>query len=138
MLIGVPKEIKNKLERLKGDDRLDASAIKDLEKMVTTMALTGALSGYGFSQGDRGRKVYPKTVYSSDGTLSGTVGTDSEFTLPSQAKDGTVKVTVNGMRMTPGSSYDYTVANDRKSITFTTNSKPESGDTIIVDFEEDR
>lgn len=53
------------------------------------------------------------------------------FTLANSFIAGTTRVFVNGIRLTPGASYDYTEANNNQ-IVFT--NAPDLGDLITVDY----
>lgn len=53
------------------------------------------------------------------------------FTLSSNFLSGSTRVYVNGIRYTPGASYDYTETGTNQ-ITFT--NAPDSGDLITVDY----
>ena len=119
-----PEQVRDKLIKLIGEDRLPASAIKDLDKIAERVVLMG---------GDRGRRNYLKNNVVPTGTIN---GTNTEFTLPSQAKLDSEKVFVNGQRMRKGSANDYTMNNANTKITF--NTAPPTGSNIIVDLEEDR
>lgn len=67
-----------------------------------------------------------------DFNITGTKnGTNKVFTLSRNFTSGTTRVFVNGIRYTPGASYDY-VETGVNQITFT--NAPDSGDLITVDY----
>ena len=127
-----PEEIREKLKLLIGDERLPSSAVKGLKQIEEQVILMG---------GDRGRRVWPRTVNSRDGTLEKdtTDTTGATFICPSIIKPDTEKVFVNGMRQIKGSSYAYTVTNNKK-IVFNSDSIPDvdTGEEILIDYDEDR
>lgn len=128
-----PEDIRDKLKRLIGDERLPADAIKGLKQIQEQVNIMG---------GDRGRRVYPKTVSSVLGTLTEdtTDTTGATWLLPSQAKLDTEKVFVNGMRQDKGASYSYTMSNNNRKVIFNSDSIPDvdAGERILVDYEEER
>lgn len=58
-------------------------------------------------------------------------GSNKTFTLSNNFVPGTTKVYLNGIRYTPGGSYDYT-ENGTNQIVFT--NAPDPGDLIVVDY----
>ena len=67
-----------------------------------------------------------------DANITGTRNSVNKiFTLSQSFISGTTRVFVNGIRYTPGSSYDY-VETGTNQITFT--NAPDSGDLITVDY----
>lgn len=58
-------------------------------------------------------------------------GVNKLFTLSQNFISGTTRVFVNGIRYTPGASYDY-VETGTNQITFT--NAPDGGDLIVVDY----
>jgi hypothetical protein len=67
-------------------------------------------------------------AYNITGTIN---STNKVFTLSNNFIAGTTRVYVNGIRLTPGASYDYTEANNNQ-IVFT--NAPDPGDLITVDY----
>lgn len=66
-------------------------------------------------------------------TPSGTInGTNVTFTLANVPTSGTVRLYVNGIRMSPGSGNDYTMSG--LTITFTAGATPLTGDVILADY----
>ena len=67
-----------------------------------------------------------------DANITGTRNSVNKiFTLSQSFISGTTRVFVNGIRYTPGASYDY-VETGTNQITFT--NAPDSGDLITVDY----
>lgn len=66
-------------------------------------------------------------------TPSGTInGSNAAFTLANTPTAGTVRVYVDGVRMNPGGSNDYTISTN--TITFNTGAIPQTGDIILCDY----
>lgn len=64
--------------------------------------------------------------------ITGSINSSNKvFTLSANFISGTTRVYVNGIRLTPGASYDYTEANNNQ-IVFT--NAPDAGDLITVDY----
>lgn len=109
-----PQEIKNKLQSLKGDDRLDASAIKNLPTQIGGMKRSGSGVNFIFNE-----------------TPSGTVnGTNTSFTLANTPKAGTLLFFVNGQLLTAGGE-DYSLS----TRTITVNTAPPSGSVLRATYQ---
>lgn len=64
--------------------------------------------------------------------ITGSINSSNKvFTLSANFISGTTRVYVNGIRLTPGASYDYTEANNNQ-IVFT--NAPDAGDLLTVDY----
>ena len=106
----VPEEIKNKLQSLRGDARLDASAIKNLSKGK------GAQHGGGASV----RRETPTGAVN---------GSNTTFTLSELPRaDDAILLFINGQFMTPGAGNDYT----RSGRTLTTNTAPPTNSNLRI------
>ena len=113
-------QIRNALELLKGDDRLDVSAIKGLDKLLNETMLVGSAgaSNLGFS------------FFVDDEVPAGTInGTNKDFTINNTPSPATsLRVFVNGQKMTLTEDYTYT----NQTITFVT--APPTTSVITVDY----
>jgi hypothetical protein len=128
--------IRNKLELLQGEEKLDLKAIRGLEeKLEEIKEMKGKL----------GRAVGPSVIVprplvniSTDSTpaITGAVnGTNKDFKLPkTPAKDRggnhAICVFLNGVRLREGSDNDFTIAG--KTLTF--NDAPLENDIITIDL----
>lgn len=64
---------------------------------------------------------------------SGTInGTNPTFTLANTPTSGSLQLYVDGVRMNPGGSNDYTISGG--TITFQTGAIPQTGDVILADY----
>ena len=92
-----PEEIKSKLESLSGDDRLDASAIKNLPRGRggKLMVVAGA-GGGGAADGNSGGTVTSVSVTTANG-VSGTVATNTTTPAISLTLGAITPTTVNGL-----------------------------------------
>ena len=112
-----PKLIRDKLQSLTGEERLDASAIKGLKRFIDQRKPT-MLGG-----GGQGRWVAE--------VPSGTVnGSNDAFTLTETPAANSLILQVNGVIQRPGSSREYALSG--KTITFNTNDIPQTGDTLFA------
>lgn len=113
-----PNAIRDALQSLTGENRLDASAIKNLMQEIPEK-LGRQISGSGAGSFIIGE------------TPTGAVnGSNTTFTLAQSPRPGTVMLYVGGIRMTGGGE-DYTIS----GLTITTNTAPPSGAIIRVDYE---
>lgn len=112
-----------------------------------TITISGTLTANSFIKSGGTSSQFLKadgsvdtTVYVSSGNLltdydSAITGSRNSintlFTLTNNFQTGTTRVFVNGIRMTPGLSYDYTETSSNQ-ITFVT--APDAGDLIVVDY----
>jgi hypothetical protein len=101
-------DIASKLESLKGNDRLDASAIKNLNKAIGTRS---GVQGGGFSMQaisdfivSQGYTPTSKFVYNEVVAGSGT-----SFQLGGSLVAGTQTIYAIGQKLKPGSGKDYTI-----------------------------
>jgi len=119
-----PEMIRDKLEFLRGEERLDVSAIKGLRTKLYDLGKqnVGGASGFNYSAID------VHTV--DDETPGGTVnGSNKAFTLNhSPSPTTSLKVYVNGMRMRI--TEDWTLSG--QTITF--NTAPPQNSIILVDY----
>jgi exonuclease VII small subunit len=116
------EDVRDKLERLKEDERLDLGAIKGLKTILREFrrSLSGRAKGTPF-----GGSVVHK--FMDDETPSGTVnGSNTTFTTAKSPLG--LKVYVNGQKMTV--TEDYTLSN--KTITF--NTAPPTNSVVRVDY----
>lgn len=116
------ESIRDGLEILSGDERLDVSAIKGLEELLKELkkpvSMGGGLSTLALSM-----------RFVDDETPSGDVdGVNTVFTLSKTPQTGSLKVFVGGARQRI--TEDYTLSN--KTITF--NVAPETGSILLVDY----
>lgn len=123
----VPKmamAVRNGLELLQGDERLDKSAIKGLNEWLEEMSNKINISG--------GKGVFGsiRTRYIDDETPVGSVnGTNTIFTISrTPVPTESLKIYVNGQRMRITEDYTLSV----KTITF--NTAPPTGSIILVDL----
>ena len=122
-----PAKIKEKLESLEGDNRLDASAIKGLDDMIKK----GRPMGVAYAAGTRGTVK----IYDLSSLLDGTTKT---FSLPAFVRVLTVDVSSfpNAMRPT----VDFTTDGAAMTITFTSQidapTTLAAGQTCIVTYAE--
>ncbi len=118
------EEIRDGLEGLKGDERLDASAIKGLGDRLDKFGKTLKTKWVGSLGG------VPRPQFVDNETPGGTVnGSNKAFTVnnhPSPAES--LRVYVNGQRMKLTSDYTYS----NKTITFTT--APGTGAVLLVEY----
>lgn len=108
-------EVRDKLASLKGDERLDISAIKNGDRMI----LGGMRGGSG-----AGAETVEETPI---GAIN---GSNKTFTLPTLPRIGTVKLYLNGIRQKSGG--DYTIS----SYTITMLIAPSGSDTLLADYEQ--
>lgn len=114
------KEIRDSLELLQGDERVDISAIKGLMEKLEEIKQT-RMGGTYFGGA--------KSRFIDDETLSGNIdGINTIFTITKSPIQGSLKVYVNGQRMRV--TTDYTLAN--KTITFIT--PPPTNSILLADF----
>lgn len=113
--------IRDALEILTGDDRLDKSAIKGLHEEIEDLKKLISTSG-----GQKGG--FKKLRWISE-TPSGTVNSiNTIFYLTTTPDPDNLLVMMNGLGQRNGSSYEYTLAN--KTITF--NSAPPTGSQVFA------
>ena len=62
-------------------------------------------------------------------------GTNQNFTTASTFRTGSLRVFLNGQRLTAGSSNDYTENANGTGFTMTTNNIPQTGDVLLVDYQ---
>lgn len=120
-----PEAVRDKLEKLTGDERLDASAIRNLPeftKEVSRGVLTASalysladvdVAGIAVGQSIKwdGIRWIPFTPVSGSGTSvynEVVAGNNNTFTLAHAPIAGTERIFANGQRLTP--TVDYTVA----------------------------
>ena len=115
-----PEKIRDKLETLKGDERLDKSAIKGLEELLSEMKF-GSNAPQVFSGA--------RTRFIDDETPTGTIdGANTIFVISKSPVAGSVKVFRGGARQRI--TEDYTLSN--RTITFTI--APVTGEIILADY----
>jgi len=118
--LGVP--IRDSLELLQGNERLDASAVKGLEELIKK--LSPGRQNFGGAAGSI------RTRYVDDETPSGSVnGVNKVFTIERTPATGSLKVYKDGQRMKI--TEDYTFDNN-KEITFV--DAPLTDSIITVDY----
>ena len=121
-------DIKNKLESLKGDERLDASAIKGLAKRVRAFQDRGALVLGGGGGG--GQATFPtveRRIYNE--IPAGSINDSNvTFTLASPPVNNSAQIYLNGLRQ--AITTDFTITN--ASITFT--NAPPTGSILLADY----
>ncbi len=118
----MPEGVRDALESLQGDDRLDVSAIKGLKDLIKEKMPIGGGGGFNYGAVDM--------HFVDDETPSGTVnGTNKAFTITNIPSPATsLKVFVNGQKMTL--TEDYTFSGT--TITFVT--APPTGSILTCDY----
>jgi hypothetical protein len=123
-----PKEIRDKLELLKGKERLDIKAIDGIEKLFEELEKLkkqkGIYMGGGFNYSTLNMHLI------DDETPTGTVnGVNTDFTIAHiPSPTSSLKVYVNGQRMRITTDYTFS----GQIITFLT--APPTGSILLVDY----
>jgi hypothetical protein len=139
-----PEAIRNSLELLEGEERLDASAIKNLPEAVQSvggvMGIAEIVAGSNITI-DRTNPRYPVVSVSGEGSSAdfvnneiptGTInGSNTVFTTAYNFISSSTQLYLNGLRLKPGASNDYTESSTNQ-ITFS--SPPQSGDSLLIDY----
>ena len=124
-----PADIRNKLETLEGDNRLDKSAIRGIEDIEKVLDAMKDGSGKTFVIGGKGRNSVH--LYDLSSQLNGVLKT---FTLPSNF--GVIGVWCSSMPNAFRPTIDYTEGN--KTITFTdeinASTTLAAGQTLILQY----
>lgn len=140
------EDIRNKLELLSGDDRLDASAIKNLPESVKTIIETGgggsstlfgmmdvALTGIATNQSMKwnGTKWVPYTPAGATTKVWGETptGSGTTFTLAHTPATGTLRVHRGGARQKV--TTDYTLSGTTLTLLVTL----DAAEVLMVDYE---
>ena len=118
-----PKQIKDKLEKLIGEERLSWKAIEGLEEEIKKNRNFG---GGGFS------KIAMDQHFIDDETPTGTVnGVNTDFVLSLKPSPTTsLKVFVNGQKLKLTEDYTFTASTN----TITFNTAPPTGSIILCDY----
>ena len=117
------KQVRDSLELLDGEERLDVSAIKGLKELMQTKSLGSKVSGGGLNVGSMNLR------FVDDESLVGTVnGTNKIFTTSKTPVPDSLKVYRGGARQRITEDYTFT----GKTITFTT--APVSGEVLLCDY----
>jgi hypothetical protein len=125
-----PEEIKIKLEKLKGEERLDKKAIKGLEELFDELKNNVSRelqnirnqkisNGGGVGGGGMGNVI----TETPTGSIN---GVNATFILSSNVKTNSLILLVNGIFQRSGVSFEYTLSG--KTITFNAGSIPTSGE----------
>lgn len=126
-ILDTPEQIRDKLESLKNEDRLDKSAIRGLQeeidrlrKEINDSRRTGGTTIFGGV----------KTRFIDDETLSGTIdGANKIFTISKNPVTGSLKVFRGGARQRVTEDYTF---DSNKTITFTI--APVVGEVLLADY----
>lgn len=126
-ILDTPQQIRDKLEKLKNEERLDKSAIRGLEeeidrlrKEINDSRRTGGTTIFGGV----------KTRFIDDETLSGTInGVNTIFTISKNPVTGSLKVFRGGARQRVTEDYTF---DGNKTITFTI--APVVGEVLLADY----
>lgn len=132
-------------------DSTQALGIKWAAAPSSSATTKGDLAGYGsggatrIPVGSNGQVLIADSAQDTGvrwGTLynfadnevpSGTVnGVNTTFTLAHTPTTGCLHLYKNGLRLTPGSSYDYTIST--ATITFMSGNIPQTGDLLLADY----
>lgn len=120
------EQIRNKLENLKGAERLSTSAIEGLDDIIVNLSkLMSETSGKGKATG------WSKLIrFIDDETPIGTVnGSNAIFKIIKTPQTGSLKVYRNGSRMRVTEDYTF---DGYRTITFIV--PPEVGEVLFVDY----
>lgn len=119
-------QVRDKLEKLANDERLDISAIKGIEKIKEELEKKIA-SVSKFKSANYGRTMSRFITEVPTGSVN---SSNKDFYLSGVPAPGSLILQVNGQIQRPGSSNEYTIAD--KKITFTDSNKPQTGDTLYA------
>ena|SRR3990167_3332621 len=123
-----PEQTRNKLEYLKGKERLRIEAIAGLKEAIEELKERKPLGDRILGMGGGKRPIYVQEVPS--GTLD---GSNREFTLTTNYVSDSVSISVNGVEQRPGSTREYILSG--KTITFAADNIPVEGDNLWVKYE---
>lgn len=126
-----PEEIKDKLQSLKGNNRLDESAIKGLDERFARLEkmIKDSTNKVGVLNRPIFGNMSQRIRFIDDETPSGTInGSNTVFILSKTPIDNSLKVYRGGARQRV--AQDYTISN--KTITFTV--APEVGEVLLADY----